>query len=386
MCEKSVVAEATCVVDQMIVYLKEHYDVGRLNLDENAEKFADWVGCLTPKNHFRHPARTGTLLYGEESLLKAEVGSFLDKNLKSLTDGLVPLPGQSARKPDLRRPPRVAMYNRGRARPIVNPEEFTPAAVNAWSQAKKWSAPITSKQSSGTKRNSQKATKKAPEIIELDGGTDSTTSMSSGTQAALDEMRKSMDRMESEKKTNDDKIVALDNSLAQIARNVAAMYESQRKTSSDYVAIKEQIVSSAKDIGSLKNDLLEMKQMMTTFINANVANRNDQVNLVSQSSLSQAAASIETPAAGLTQPSSQPDFSDDEDMTMAGKSGSPTTDSDKNKKARTAGSPASRKDAFPVNLTRANPPQLLPSVAASANGPTGNLTTITAQDLESMYD
>ena len=71
-CEKSVVAEATCVVDQMIVYLKEHYDVGRLNLDENAEKFADWVGCLTPKNHFRHPARTGTLLYGEESLLKAE--------------------------------------------------------------------------------------------------------------------------------------------------------------------------------------------------------------------------------------------------------------------------------------------------------------------------
>ena len=385
-CEKSVVAEATCVVDQMIVYLKEHFDVGRLNLDENAEKFADWVGCLTPKNHFRHPARTGTLLYGEESLLKAEVGSFLDKNLKSLTDGLVPLPGQSARKPDLRRPPRVAMYSRGRAKPIVNPAEFTPAAVNAWSQAKKWAAPITRKQSSGTKRNSQKATKAAPEVIELDGGTDSTTSMSSGTQAALDEMRKSMERMESEKKTNNDKIVALDNSLAQIARNVAAMYESQRKTSSDYVAIKEQIVSSAKDIGSLKNDLLEMKQMMSTFINANVANRNDQVNLVSQSSLSQAAASIETPAAGLTQPSSQPDFSDDEDMTMAGKSGSPTTDSDKNKKARTA-APASRKDAFPAILNRANHPQLLPSVAAPANGPTGNLTTFTDQDLEeSMYD
>ena len=189
-----------------------------------------------------------------------------------------------------------------------------------------------------------------------------------------------------QKRKPNDKIVALDNSLAQIARNVAAMYESQRKTSSDYVAIKEQIVSSAKDIGSLKNDLLEMKQMMTTFINANVVNRNDQVNLVSQSSLSQAAASIETPAAGLTQPSSQPDFSDDEDMTMAGKSGSPTTDSDKNKKARTA-APASRKDAFPAILNRANHPQLLSSVAAPANGPTGNLTTITDQELEeSMYD
>ena len=78
-----------------------------------------------------------------------------------------------------------------------------------------------------------------------------------------------------QKRKPNDKIVALDNSLAQIAHNVAAMYESQRKTSSDYVAIKEQIVSSAKDIGSLKNDLLEMKHMVTSFINANAATRNE---------------------------------------------------------------------------------------------------------------
>ena len=70
-CEKEKVAETTKLVDMLLDFLKTEFDVEHKTLTQNDEKFADWVGCSTPKNANRHPARSGTLVFGEGGLLKS---------------------------------------------------------------------------------------------------------------------------------------------------------------------------------------------------------------------------------------------------------------------------------------------------------------------------
>ena len=134
-CEKAKIEEVTKLVDMMLAFFKENYDTYHESLTRSEDKFAEWVGCSTPKNHHRHPARSGTLIFGEGGLLKATVNSFLDQNLNSLPAGLIPTPGDVARKPDLTRPPPVSIPSRGRVRPQVDPTEFTSTAVSAWASA-----------------------------------------------------------------------------------------------------------------------------------------------------------------------------------------------------------------------------------------------------------
>ena len=62
----------------------------------------------------------------------------MNANLTSLTNSLVPPPGMTAEKLDLTKLPKMAMYGRGRIKPVVNPDEFKPDAMNAWTQAKNW--------------------------------------------------------------------------------------------------------------------------------------------------------------------------------------------------------------------------------------------------------
>ena len=130
-CEKEKVAETTKLVDMLFDFLKTEFDVDNSNLISSKDKFAAWVGCSTPKNENRHPARSGTLVFGEGGLLKATVNSFLDDHLDTLPAGLVPKSGQEAKKPDLSRPPPTSLMPRGRTFPHIDPTEFTPAAVNA---------------------------------------------------------------------------------------------------------------------------------------------------------------------------------------------------------------------------------------------------------------
>ena len=99
-CEKDKVAETTKLVDMLLDFLKQEYDNDTSTLTHNEETFAEWVGCSTPKNANRHPARSGTLVFGEGGLLKATVNSFLDSNLDTLPAGLVPKAGNMAAKPD----------------------------------------------------------------------------------------------------------------------------------------------------------------------------------------------------------------------------------------------------------------------------------------------
>ena len=231
------------------------------DVKDNAGKFAKWLGCVTPNNNNRHPARSGTLIYGEERLLKAEVGSFMDANLASLTSSLVPPAGMSAEKSDLTKPPKMAMFGRGRVKPVVNPDEFKPEAMNAWTQAKNWSAPTIGKTRPKRKATPAKATPQ--EVIQLDNGTDSTTSMSSQTQAAMDEMRRAIQRLENDKKSNDNKVASLDTTLAQLAKEVTTIEEAQRKTSNDFVQIKEQIVNIAQTNTELRKEMDYIGKNMT---------------------------------------------------------------------------------------------------------------------------
>ncbi len=89
MCSKSVIAEASVIVDQFLAFMKEHFDAS----EESAENFAKWLGSNTSKNYNQHPARSGTLVYGEERVSKATVNSFMDKNLTALTASIIPIAG-----------------------------------------------------------------------------------------------------------------------------------------------------------------------------------------------------------------------------------------------------------------------------------------------------
>jgi hypothetical protein len=262
-CEKKKIAETTKLVDMLLQFMKEEYDVESENLHNNEDKFAEWVGCSTPKNKNRHPARSGTLIFGEGGLLKATVNSFLDENLDSLPEGLVPKAGAPAKKPDLSRPPPASLLPRGRVQPNVDPNEFTSNAVTAWATAKTWASvikPIKKKTTTKQKPTQQQVPVKA--VLNNDNTTHSTVSMTSGTQLAIDAMRQSVLTLKSEQTKNDKKIASMDETIAQIAREVTTLAEAQRKSNSDYLQIKEQILGIAKDSGEMKSEMKEMKDMI----------------------------------------------------------------------------------------------------------------------------
>ena len=305
-CEKEKIAETTKLVDMLFAFLKTDFDVHSDTLTRNDDKFAEWVGCSTPKNPNRHPARSGTLVFGEGGLLKATVNSFLDGNLDSLPAGLVPKVGNSARKPDLSRPPPTSLMPRGHTHPLIDPTEFTSTAVNAWATAKTW-ASVTKPQKGNGKQNKsgpKKQFKAVPtkEIIELDNATSSKVSMTSGTQAALDTMRKSVQTLEADRKQNIEKIAKLDNTMAQIAQDVTTISNAQRQSHSEYVLIKEQIVNIAKDNGSMKKEMLEMKDMIMCIANHLGGVRSDQTSQTPQELLlSQSQSTSNTSAPNYSQ-------------------------------------------------------------------------------------
>ena len=211
------------------------------------------MGRMLDTKEQKPPSRkVWKFVFGESGVLKATVNSFFDGKLDTLPAGLVPSAGDAARKPNLTRPPPASIAMRGWMRPHFDLVEFTPTpAVNAWALAKIW-ASIAKK--APKQKNQQKRQQQAPakEVIELDSATNSTVSMSSGTQAALDAMRKSVQTLEADWKGNDKQIATLDNTMAQIARDVTALSEAQRKSNSGYVQIKEQILNIAQDSGELK--------------------------------------------------------------------------------------------------------------------------------------
>lgn len=263
-CEKEKLAETTKLVDMMFDFMKKEFNVASNNLTRSADKFASWVGCSTPKNENRHPARTGTLVFGEGGLLKATVNSFLDTHLDDLPAGLIPQVGQAAKKPDLSRPPPMALMSKGSTRAIIDPAEFTPQAVNAWESAKVWSSP--DRHSNDIRKKTAPIKKKvqvpAKEVIEIDDFTNSTVSMSSGTQAALDAMRQSVRTLETDKKQHEIKIASLDKTMEQIAQDVKKISDSQRKSNTEYVQLKEQILSIVETNGEMRREMKEMKDMI----------------------------------------------------------------------------------------------------------------------------
>jgi hypothetical protein len=263
-CEKEKLAETTKLVDMLFEFLKDEFNVESNTLTKSADKFAAWVGCSTPKNENRHPARTGTLVFGEGGLLKATVNSFLDTHLDNLPAGLVPKVGKAAKKPDLSRPPPMSLMSKGSTRAIVDPAEFTPQAVNAWASAKVWGGLDQHNNTSRKKKTTTQKSHKAPakEVIEIDDFTNSTVSMTSGTQAALDAMRQSVRVLEQDKKQHETKIASMDKTMEQIAKDVTTISNSQRQSNTEYVQLKEQILNIAQANGEMKKEMKEMKDMI----------------------------------------------------------------------------------------------------------------------------
>lgn len=262
-CEKKKVAETTKLVDMLFDFMKQEYDVDS-TLVKNADKFAEWVGCSTPKNSNRHPARSGTLVFGEADVLKATVNSFLDHNLEALPSGLVPKAGKAAKAPDLTRPPPPSLMPRGRARQLVDPKEFSATAINAWAAAKTWAGVATVSVDGGSKQPKRNTHPPIPAkaVIDLDNTTGSTVSMNSGTQAAIDALKTTMKQLDLDKKTNEEKITKLDAAIEHIAKEVTVLAEAHRKSSAEYVHIKEQIASIAKENGQARYEMMEMKSLI----------------------------------------------------------------------------------------------------------------------------
>ena len=372
-CDKTHIAEATKLVDMLFDFLKEEFDVEWNSLTHNADKFAAWVGCSTPQNQNRHPARSGTIVFGEAGVLKATVNSFIDSKLASLPAGLVPTAGDAARKPDLTRPPPQSV-SRTRIKPKIDPVEFTPVAVNAWASANSW-AGVAKASKKKNQQQKQQTQQQAPtkEVIELDNATNSTVSMSSGTQAALDAMRQSIHTLETDRKKNDEKIAALDSSMAQIARDITALSEAQRKTGTDYVQIKEQIIHIAKDSGDMKQEMIVMKDMIMSIAHhlGGVPNAEAQPHVtpvVTQQQPSQVAPNSTLQAAAKAN-AGDVRMTDDE---AESSSSDEDADADSRKKPKQTHHKVFQLDLPGVTNQRADSPKLLQTVVDLTNGSDGN--------------
>ena len=243
-CSKSIIAEASEIVDQFLSFMKENFDAS----DESAEKFATWLGSNTPKNYNRHPARSGTLVYGEERVLKATVNSFMDKNLTALTAGIIPVAGMKASKPDLSRPPRMSLPHRSRKIVHVDPNEFHPTAVAAWTTANAWAAADAPRMiKKAQQKRVQNKSRQAPrEVITVDDTTVSTGSMSSTTQAAINKMNETLAKFEANEKENEKKLATLDANMARIASNVVKITEAQDTINKGYIEIREAMCKIAE--------------------------------------------------------------------------------------------------------------------------------------------
>ena len=244
-CSKSVIDEAALVTDAFLNFMKRNFDEGsEAEGHESAAKFAEWVGCNNPENENRHPARSGTLVYGEERILKATVNSFMDSNLKSLVEGVIPVAGMAAVKPDLTRPPRAAMMSRSRRVVHVDPNEFHPTAVAAWTTANSWAAAVAPRAKAASQKKSQK--KQTPkEIVTTIGDGTVSTGMSATTQAAIDKMNVTIAAFERSDKENQIKISALDKTIASIATSVAKISESQDRLTKGYIEIQQAFTQMA---------------------------------------------------------------------------------------------------------------------------------------------
>lgn len=148
-------------MDRFLEYMKTNFDEGTKGKGrDSASKFAEWLGCHNPDNANIHPARMGTLIYGEEKVLKATVNLFIDKNLGAFVEGIVRIARMAASKPDSARPPRAALMNRSRRVKHVDPSEFHPMMVVAWNKANAWAAADAPRVIKATeqRRNQQKQT------------------------------------------------------------------------------------------------------------------------------------------------------------------------------------------------------------------------------------
>ena len=240
-CSKASVEEATLITDRFLQFMKDNFD----DSENSASNFAEWLGCNNPENEARHPARSGTLIYGEERVLKATVNSFMDKNLSALVEGIVPVAGMAATKPDLSRPPRVALTKRSRRVIHVDPNEFHPTAVAAWNTANAWAAAEAPKviKAAIQKRNQKKQTPR--EVVTVDDGTVSTGMISTTTQAAITKMNETLAQFEINEAKNQTRMTTLDATIAQIANSVAKITEAQDRISKGHVALQEAMIKMA---------------------------------------------------------------------------------------------------------------------------------------------
>ena len=315
---------------------------------------------------------------------------------------MVPIAGNAAKQPDLSRPPPMSLMPKGRTRTHVDPTEFTPHAVNAWASAKSWTVVEKRLNGNGRKKapNQKRTQAPAKEVIEIDDATSSTVSMTSGTQAALDAMRQSVQTLEADRKKHDSKIASLDNTMEQIARDVTALAEAQRKSNTEYVQIKEQILNIAQNNGDMKKEMKEMKDMIMCIANHLGGVRSDTSTQLSQQNQAQPPTQSHnnSPSQYFSQPFNQTQNQQQSQNTITPNDTASTAPEDDDTTNGDKTDDTSRKKYKQIHLPvfdtqassgattpRANHPSLLQQASDLSIGSDGNHATDDV-DLAFMYD
>ena len=319
--------------------------------------------------------------------------------MNSLPAGLIPTPGDVARKPDLTQPPPVSIPSRGRVRPQVDPTEFTATAVSAWASANTWSTVVKrGNRKRGSPQNQRKQKAPTREVIEIDNATQSTVSLSSGTQSAIDAMRKSVQVLEQDKKKYDEKMMQLDKNMEEVCNSIASISNEQKHTREELVSIKQQMVANNAQLGT---KMEEMNTMLLAVFNhldgqipQNSANANN--NSVSQSQLSASGAQTTTSLQPAASDAGAASASVDMNEENCNSNDTDHNNSERRKFLKQAhpkvfnlqGQNTDQQDSQVtpgITVNRANSPKLLHTAIDTSNGSTANLTP-TAEEQAAMYD
>ena len=169
--------------------------------------------------------------------------------------------------------------------------------------------------------------------------------------------------------------------MEQIARNVTALSEEQRKSNSEYIQIKEQMLNIAKDSGYMKKEMIEMKDMIMCIATHLGGVRTDQT---TQLALQQY--KMQRNEQQQTMESTEmEDISEDDTLDNEKGIEEDEIEVSRKKLKQTHLKVFDTQEDTGVTTNRANPPNLSLQAAESSNGSNGN-HSISEVDLASMYD
>ena len=240
-CKREKLKEASRFVDDFITAL---YD----EMDEH--DMAIFVGNNTPDIISSYPGRSGTIIFGTENTYKALIDSHMDNNLQefqtTLKNGETLNNDKKIVKPNYSRPPRGAMYPRGRAPISVNPDEFRANAVQSWAAMVKGPKKKKSTNKSKSRQTSSQTSNQSLQATQDENNTQASTTQQSQTQvssltsatqaefrAEMKKMNERIDAINQRAIANEERINDIDASIQQMSSALNNLTKSIEKHSTN---------------------------------------------------------------------------------------------------------------------------------------------------------